>query len=163
MTIYKGYGAIRKKPEIHALPLKRAPRDSDTGVDAVLDSMYKETDTIDLPDGSPVLWWKHPDIHWYIIGGQHTVTACRELAKKFPDGSAQQKELLEFEVIPVFSRDPRVLVRVSNALNLNIAEKVAKESFWSCAELGRAAWKKAGCPEPHRGGGKASPAFVVSS
>lgn len=130
-------------------------------MEAVMDQMPKETDELELPDGSKVTWWKHPDVHWYIIGGQHTVTACRELAEQFPEGSEAKKDLLDFEVIPVFSRDPTVLVRVSNALNLNIAEKVAKETFRSCAELGRAAWKRLGCPEPHRGGGKPSNAFLV--
>lgn len=38
------------------------------------------------------------------------------------------------------------------SLNLNIVEKVAKENFHSCAELGRATWKKAWSPELHRGG-----------
>jgi len=98
--------------------------------------------------GHSVPWWKAPNVHWYIIGGQHTVTACRELAKQYPEGHLEKVDLLEFEVIPVFSRDPATLIRVSNALNLNIAEKVAKENFRSCMEMERAAWVKAGCPMP---------------
>ncbi len=158
--MYKGYGSIRKKPEIHGIPLKRAPLATDKGLDAVMDECPKE-DVKVLVDGATVPWWKSPKVHWYIIGGQHTITACRELAEQYPDGSDQKKDLLEFEVIPVFSRDADTLVRVSNALNLNIAEKVARETFRSCAEMGRAAWVKAGCPEPHRGGGKPSPDFEV--
>ena len=130
-------------------------------MDLVMDSMPAENAMITMPDGSKIEWWKHPDTHWYIIGGQHTVTACRELAEQFPADSEARKELLEFEVIPVFTRDTKVCVRVSNALNLNIAEKVAKETFRSCAELGRAAWIRNGRPEPHRGGGKPSAAFEV--
>ena len=163
LTTYKGYGSIRKKPEIHAIPLKRAPIEGvDKGMDAVMDSCPAETDTIE-EDSVTIPWWEGRNVHWYIIGGQHTVTAFRELASKHPEGSAAREELLQFEVIPIFSRDPEVLVRVSNALNLNIAEKVAKETYRSCAELGRAKWVAAGCPEPHRCGGKPSPAFDVSA
>jgi len=131
-------------------------------MDAVMDHCPAETDTV-VEGGVRIPWWQSEAVHWYIIGGQHTVTAFRELAHKHPEGSAARDELLQFEVIPIFSRDPEVLVRVSNALNLNIAEKVAKETYRSCAELGRAKWVAAGCPEPHRGGGKPSPAFEVSS
>jgi hypothetical protein len=158
--MYKGYGSIRKKPEIHGIPLKRMPLPTDKGLDAVMDECPGETATV-VVDGLSMSWWKAPNVHWYIIGGQHTVIACRELAEHHPDGSNAKKDLLQFKVIPVFNRDPDTLVRVSNALNLNIAEKVAKETFRSCAEMGRAAWVKAGCPEPHRGGGKPSPLFEV--
>jgi len=130
-------------------------------MDAVMESILVEDGVVQLPDGSRTTWWKHPDVHWYIISGQHTVTACRELADQFPVDSEARKDLLEFEVIPVFSRDLQVLVRVSNALNLNIAEKVAKETFRSCTELGQAAWKRAGCPKPHKSGSKPPSAFEV--
>jgi hypothetical protein len=158
--MYKGYGSIRKKPEIHGIPLKRAPLDTDKGLDAVMDSCPDENEQVVVGE-ELVPWWKAPNVHWYIVGGQHTVTACRELAEQYPADHPARQDLLEFEVIPVFSRDAATLVRVSNALNLNIAEKVAKENFRSCAEMGRAAWLKAGSPEPHRGGGKPSAAFEV--
>jgi len=111
-------------------------------------------------------------VHKYIVGGQHTVTACQEFAEQYPKGHSAKVDLLEFEIIPMFSRDAATLVCVSNALNLNIAEKVVKENFRSCSEMGRATWVKAGSPEPHRGGGKPlagfeiciilSPSFVLS-
>ena len=158
--IYKGYGSIRKKPEIHAVPLKMRPTTVENGIDIVMDSMPAEGSKV-MVDGVEVDWWNSPDVHWYIIGGQHTVTACRELAEELPIGSEARKDLLEFEVIPVYSRDTKELIRVSNALNLNIAERVAKENFRSCAELGRAAWIRAGRPEPHKGNGKSSAEFLV--
>jgi len=89
------------------------------------------------------------------------VMACRELPEQYPDGHQAKLDLLEFEVIPIFTRDLATLVRVSNALNLNIAEKVAKENFQSYTEMGRTAWVKAGSPEPHHGGRKPSVAFEV--
>lgn len=88
-----------------------------------------------MPDGSKITGWKHPDVHWYIVGRQDTVTVCRELAEQFLEDFEARKELLKFEMILVFFRDPHVLVSVSNALNLHIAEKVAKETFRSFAEL----------------------------
>lgn len=160
--IYKGYGSIRKKPEINGIPLKRAPIETDKGTDAVMDTMLVEDSKVWI-DGKEVEWWKAPGIHWYIIRGQYTVIACRELARDFRDDYETRKDLLEFEVIPVFSREPEVLIQLSNTFNLNIIEKVAKENFRSCAELGRLAWKKAGSLEPHRGGGKPSSLFMESS
>jgi len=67
------------------------------------------------------------------------VIACYELAVQHLEGSSQQKDYLDFEVIPVFNRKTQILVWVSNALNLNLDEKVAKENFQLCTELGRAA------------------------
>lgn len=116
---------------------------------------------VTMPNGSKIAWRKHPDVHWCIIGGQHTLTACCEFVEQFLANSKARKDPLEFEVISVLSRDQQVLVKVSNSLNLNIAEKVEKETLCSCAELGRAAWKRAGCPESHKGGHKPSAAFNV--
>lgn len=64
-------------------------------------------------------------------------------------------------MIMVFSRDPEVMIRVLKALNLNFAEKVAKENFHSWAEFERAAWKKTRSPMPHKCGGKPTQAFEV--
>jgi hypothetical protein len=38
-TIYKGFGSIRKKPEIYALPLKKRPAPEDRSMEAVMDHM----------------------------------------------------------------------------------------------------------------------------
>ena len=104
----QGLWSNQEEPEIHALPLKRKPEPTDIGekvLDPVMDSMPAENAMMLMTGGYKVEWWKHPDTHWYIIGGQHTVTACRELAEQFPADSEARKELLEFEVIPVFTRD----------------------------------------------------------
>jgi hypothetical protein len=71
-----------------------------------------------------------------------------------PAGSAQREELLKFEIIPVFSKDPAMLTRVFTALNLNITDRVVKEVYRRNVELGRAKWIEGGSPMPHRGGGK---------
>jgi hypothetical protein len=38
-TTYEGFGSIRKKPEIYALPLKRKPVPEDRSMEAVMDRM----------------------------------------------------------------------------------------------------------------------------
>jgi hypothetical protein len=38
-TTYKGFGSIRKKPEIYALPLKKRPALGDRSMEAVMDHM----------------------------------------------------------------------------------------------------------------------------
>lgn len=126
-----------------------------------MDSMPRDKDTVTLASGKVVSWWQNPVVHFYIIRSQHTYTACRHLVNNPTLSAASRNELLKFEVVPVFSQDKLILIRVSNALNLNLAEKVAKEDFQSCIELGRAAWGAVGFPEPHRGCGKPSPAFEV--
>jgi hypothetical protein len=79
----------------------------------------------------------------------------RKIARKEPVGSAQREELLQFEIIPVFSKDLAMLTRVSTALNLNITNRVVKEVYRHNIELGCAKWIEGGSPMPHRGGGKA--------
>lgn len=73
------------------------------------------------------------------------------------------EELLKFEVIPSFSRDLEILVYVSSTFNLNIAEKVVKENYKSCAELDSTKCIATGCPKLHRSNGKPSPTFNISS
>jgi hypothetical protein len=45
-TIYKGFGSIRKKPEIYALPLKRKPGPGDRSMEAVMERMPNMEETI---------------------------------------------------------------------------------------------------------------------
>lgn len=66
------------------------------------------------------------------------MSAFRELSHKHLEGSKAREELLLFEIILIFSRDLEVLVTVSNALNLNITKKVAKESYRSCPKMAMA-------------------------
>lgn len=47
-TTYKGYGSIRKEPEIYILPLKKAPIVGvDRKMDAVMELYSTETNTIE--------------------------------------------------------------------------------------------------------------------
>jgi hypothetical protein len=77
-----------------------------------------------------------------------------KIASGEPVGSTQREELLQFEIIPVFSKDPAMLTRVSTILNLSITDRVVKEVYRQNVELGRAKWIAGGSPMPHRGGGK---------
>ena len=45
-----------------------------------------------------------------------------KIASGEPIGYVQRKELLQFEIIPVFNKDLAMLTRVSTALNLNIID-----------------------------------------
>jgi hypothetical protein len=161
-TTYKGFGSIRKKPEIYALPLKRKPVPGDRSMEAVMDRMPDIEEKI-VEDGKEIPWYQGKNVHWYIIGGQHTVESFRKIASGEPAGSAQREELLKFEIIPVFSKDPAMLTRVSTALNLNITDRVVKEVYRQNVELGRAKWIEGGSPMPHRGGGKAPQLEVHSA
>jgi len=60
--MYKGYGSIRKKPEIHSIPLKRAPLPMDNGLDAVMEKCPGEQDHV-LVNGILVPWWSAPNVH----------------------------------------------------------------------------------------------------
>jgi hypothetical protein len=82
------------------------------------------------------------------------VESFRKIASEEPAGSVQREELLKFEIIPVFSKNPAMLTRVSTALNLNITDRVVKEVHRQNVELGRAKWIEGGSPIPYRGGGK---------
>ena len=75
--------------------------------------------------------WYQADVHRYIVGGQHTFQACVSIAAKEELGSARHKFYMEFDVVPVYSRDPNMLIKVSNALNIQVKDKVITENFQS--------------------------------
>jgi hypothetical protein len=161
-TTYKGFGSIRKKPEIYALPLKRRPGPGDRSMGAVMERMPDMEEKI-IEDGKEIPWYQGKNVHWYIIGRQHTRESFRKIASREPVGSAQREELLKFEIIPVFSKDLAMLTRVSTALKLNIIDRVVKEVYRQNVELGRAKWIEGGSPIPYRGGGKAPQLEVHSA
>jgi hypothetical protein len=107
-TTYKGFGSIRKKPEIYALPMKRKPGPRDRSLEAVMERMPDMEEKI-IEDGKEIPWYQGKNVHWYIIGGQHTMESFRKIASREPVGSAQREELLKFEIISVFSKDPAML------------------------------------------------------
>ena len=75
--------------------------------------------------------WYQKDVHWYVVGGQHTYQACVSITAKEELGSARHKLYTEFDVVPMYSRDPNMLIKVSNALNIQVKDKVITENFWS--------------------------------
>ena len=56
---------------------------------------------------------------------------CVSIAKKEESRSARHKFCMEFDVVPVYSRDPDMLIKVSNALNIQVKDKVVIENFRS--------------------------------
>jgi hypothetical protein len=89
-TTYKGFGSIRKKPEIYALPLKRKPGPGDRSMEAVMEHMPDMEEKI-IEDGKEIPWYQGKNVHWYIIGGQHIVESFRKIASGEPVGSVQRK------------------------------------------------------------------------
>ena len=131
-------GTIQRKPELYCIPLKRAPvkggGPNQEGQELILEYMLQKEmewaiDRVTMP-------WYQADVHWYIIGGQHTYQACVSIAAKEVPGSARHKFYTEFDVIPVYSRDPDMLIKVSNALNIQVKDKVVTKNFRS--QLGNA-------------------------
>ena len=96
-----------------------------------------------LIEGKTILWYK-ADVHWYIVGGQHTYQACVSIAKKEVPGSAKHKFYTEFDVVPVYSKDPDMLIKVLNALNIQVKDKVIIENFRSQLKNAWAKWIEKG-------------------
>ena len=83
------------------------------------------------------------------------------VAKKEEPGSARHKFYTEFDVVPVYSRDPDMLIKVSNALNIHVSDKVVSENFWSQLKNARAKWIEKGRPRPKLAGAKHDLKFKV--
>ena len=95
------------------------------------------------------------------MGGQHTYQACVSIAKKEVLGLARHKFYTEFDVIPVYSRDPNMLIKVSNALNIQVKDKVVTENFRSQLKNAQAKWIEKGRPRLKKAGAKHGPKFKV--
>ena len=95
------------------------------------------------------------------MGGQHTYQACVSIAKKEVLGSARHKFYTEFDVIPMYLRDPDMLIKVSNALNIQVKEEVVTENFRSQLKNARAKWIEKGRPRPKKAGAKHDHKFKV--
>jgi hypothetical protein len=84
-------GIIRKKLELYCVPLKRVPGwkpdesgevlVKDEGVDLIMDQMPDIKELVE-EDGRQIPWYKGKNVHWYIVGGQHTYTACKQIGEK---------------------------------------------------------------------------------
>ena len=79
-------------------------------------------------DGVAMPWYQ-ANVHWYIVGGQHTYQACVSIVAKEVPGSARHKFYTEFDVVSMYSRDPDILIKVSNALNIQGKDKVVIKNF----------------------------------
>ena len=109
-------------------------------------------------------WAAHPLVRrcpLVVVGGQHTYQTCVSIAKKEEPGSARHKFYTEFDVVPVYSRDPDMLIKVSNALNIQVRDKVVNENFWSQLKNARAKWNEKGRPHPKLASAKHDPKFKV--
>ena len=155
-------GTIRRKPKLYCIPLKKAPGPGggpeDEGAEQILRSMAGK-DTQWAIDGQLIPWYA--DVHWYAVGGQYTYQACVSIAKNEEPGSARNKFYIEFDVVLVYSRDPDMLIKVSNALNIQVRDKVVSENFWSQLKNARAKWIEKGRPRPKLTGAKHDPKFKV--
>ena len=113
-------GTIRRKPELYCVPLKKAPvpggGPEDEGPELILRQMPAKEMQWAI-NGKPIPWYEI-DVHWYVVGGQHTYQACVSIAAKEEPRSARHKFYIEFDVVLVYSRDPDMFIKVSNALNI---------------------------------------------
>ena len=72
------------------------------------------------------------------------LSACVSIAAKEEPGSARHKFYTKFDIVLIYSRDPDMLIKVSNALNIQIRDKVVQENFWSQLKNARAKWIEKG-------------------
>ena len=100
---------------------------SQKGQELIIDHMPQK-DMEWAIDGVAMPWYQ-ANVHWYIVGGQHTYQVCVSIAAKEVSGSAWHKFYTEFDVLPMYSRDPDMLIKVSNALNIQVKDKVVTENF----------------------------------
>ena len=156
-------GTIRRKPELYCVPLKKAlvpgGGPEDEGAEPILRSMPGKEMQWAI-DGKLIPWYE-TDVHWYVVGGQHTYQACVTIAAKEELGSAKHKFYIEFDVVLVYSRDPDMLFKVSNALDIQVRDKVVSENFWSQLKNARAKWIEKGRPRSKLAGAKHDPKFKV--
>ena len=83
------------------------------------------------------------------------------IAAKEEPGSARYKFYTEFDVVPMYSRDLDMLIKVSNALNIQVKDKVVTENFRSQLKNSKAKWIEKGQPRPKMASAKHDPKFKV--
>ena len=93
---------------------------------------------------------------------QHTYQACVSITAKEVPRSTRHKFYSEFDVIPVYSCDSDMLIKVSNALNIQVKDKVVTENFRLQLGNARAKWIEKGRLRPKKGSAKHDPAFKVT-
>ena len=102
---WEALGTIRRKLELYCIPLKRVPvlggGPEDEGPELILRQMLAKEMQWAI-DGKPIPWYE-TDVHWYIVGGQHTYQACVSIAAKEEPDSARHRFYTEFDMVPVYS------------------------------------------------------------
>ena len=86
---------------------------------------------------------------------------CVSIAAKEEPGSARHKFYREFDVVPEYSQDLDMLIKVSNALNIQVKDKVVTENFKSQLKNAIAKWIEKERPRPKKAGAKHDPKFKV--
>lgn len=135
---FEALGMTKRKPDLYCVPLKRKPVvPDDYNSEARALSLIVEKVPHDMnlkvyrgndgEGGEAVPWYQ--DIHWFIIGGQHTYTAALNVAAREHPGTPGYRYWTEFNVIIVHALDRDMLVKLSIALNLHVIDKKAEETF----------------------------------
>jgi hypothetical protein len=163
-------GIIRKKPELYCVPLKREPGwkpdesgellVKNEGVDLIMDRMPDIKELVE-EDGKQILWYENKNVHSYIVGGQHTYTACKQIGEKEEFGSERYDFYMNHNFIPIYSKDEDMLIKVSNALNIQVKDKVVTENFRSQLANVRTKYIEKGRPHPATGRGRHDSEFRV--
>ena len=86
---------------------------------------------------------------------------CVLIAAKEEPGPTRHKFYTKFDVVLVYSRDLDMLITVSNALNIQVKDKVNIENFTSQLKNARVKWIEKGRPRPKLAGAKHNPNFKV--
>jgi len=126
------------------------------------DSRLEEFKPVDL---KPTSKEDMVDSNFWIIGGQHTIEAMKEVMAT-PDLAAKQdiRTYCEsHEIVVVWSLDKEKVMYMSKVLNLKIHDKDAKPTFFEDVKQGRAVWMDHNQPQPAKLGGIHSPEWNVST
>ena len=85
------------------------------------------------------------------------------IAAKEELGFARHKFYTEFDMVSVYSRDPDMLIKVSNVLNIQVKDNVITENFRSKLKNARAKWIEKDRPRPKKATAKHNLIFKVST
>lgn len=93
--------------------------------------------------------FQDPKTHYYIIGGQHTVTAFKNLLEK--NQIREDKHLAStFNIVPVWAKPSKHtdLMHFSRALNQNLVGEQKEQNFTKQLLNARIKWRSMGSPLP---------------
>ena len=76
-------------------------------------------------------------------------------------GLARHKFYMKFNVVPMYSKDPDMFIKVSNVLSIQVKDKVVIENFRSQLKNARAKWIEKGRPRSKKARAKHDPKFKV--